>query len=99
MASSDPRWHVGALLDAQNARDWYAERSPLAARGFLLELAEAVNAVLEHPRWYSRGKARTHRYVFPKRYPFTLIYRLDADEVEIVAVAHHKQRPDYWIGR
>jgi hypothetical protein len=28
-------------------RDWYAQRSPFAARGFLLELTDAVQAVVE----------------------------------------------------
>lgn len=99
MASSDPRWHVEALLDVESARDWYAERSPLAARGFLLELEDAVNAVLEAPMRYRRGKANTRRYSFPGRYPYTLVYRLVADEVEMVAVAHHKRHPDFWLHR
>jgi plasmid stabilization system protein ParE len=99
VASSDPRWHAEAWLDAQEARDWYAARSPFAARGFLLELADAVNAALAAPTWYPRGRANTRRYSFPGRYPYTLVYRLDGDEVEIVAVAHHKRDPDYWLHR
>jgi toxin ParE1/3/4 len=100
VATSDPSWHVEAVEDAQVARDWYAERSPLAARGFLLELADAVDAVLEAPARWPRGKANTRRYAFPRRYPFTLVYRLDSSgQVEIVAVAHHRRHPDYWLHR
>lgn len=99
MASNEPRWHVEAVDDAEIARNWYADRSPLAARGFLLELADAVDAVLETPTRWPAGKAGTRRYVFSRRYPFTLVYRLDGDEVEIVAVAHHKRRPEYWAQR
>ncbi|HEV8241813.1 MAG TPA: type II toxin-antitoxin system RelE/ParE family toxin [Thermoanaerobaculia bacterium] len=99
MASSDPRWHVEALLDAQSARDWYAARSPLAARGFLLELEAAVSSVLEAPLRYPRGKAHTRRHSFPGRYPYTLVYRFVDGEVEIVAVAHDKRHPDYWLHR
>lgn len=99
MATSDLRWHVEALEDAESARDWYAERSPLAARGFLLELTDALNAVLEAPTKWPAGGAGTHRYVLPRRYPFTLVYRVAGREVEIVAVAHHKRRPGYWLER
>ena len=99
MATSDPRWHVEALSDAQNARDWYAARSPLAARGFLLELADAVEAVLEAPERWPTGKGSARRYVFRHKYPFTLVYRVAGGQVEIVAVAHHRRRPDYWHGR
>jgi len=99
VASSDPRWHAEALLDAEEARNFYAARSPFAARGFLLELADAVNAALTNPTWYPRGRANTRRYVFPGRFPYTLVYRLDGDDIEFVAVAHHGRNPDYWLHR
>jgi len=99
VASSNTRWHVEALLDAQAARDWYAERSPLAARGFLLELESAVNTVLEAPLRYPQGKANTRRFSFPGRYPYTLVYRIVHEQVEVVAVAHHKRHPDFWLHR
>ena len=98
MASNEPRWHPEAVLDAEEARNWYAERSPFAARGFLLALDDAVRAVLQAPE---RGPLASHgcrRYVFPTRYPFALIYRL-IPHVEVVAVAHQRRRPEYWQHR
>ncbi len=98
MASNEPRWHPEAVLDAEEARNWYAERSPFAARGFLLALDDAVKAVLQAPE---RGLLVSHgsrRFVFPNRYPFALIYRL-IPHVEVVAVAHLHRRPDYWQHR
>jgi plasmid stabilization system protein ParE len=92
---------VGILtpLGMPRMRDWYAERSPLAARGFLLELSDAVDAAIANPRGYPLGRGTTHRYVFPGKYPFTLVYRIVGDEIEIVAVAHHKRHPSYWLSR
>ncbi len=85
-------------MDAEYARDWYAERSPFAARGFLLAVDDAVRAVLDAPeRWPPRSHGCRH-YVFPSRYPYTLVYRLIPD-VEVVAVAHQRQRPGYWRHR
>ena len=98
MALSEPLWHPAAILDAEAARDWYAERSPFAARGFLLALEEAVNAVMEAPhRWPERAHG-CRQYLFTSRYPFSLIYRTSST-IEIVAVAHHRRRPGYWAGR
>lgn len=99
MATSSPRWHVEALDDAERARDWYAARSPLAARGFLLEVANAVTTIVEAPSRWPHGRAGTRRYVLPHSYPFTVVYRLAGDEIEIVAVAHHKRRPGFWLHR
>lgn len=70
----------------------------MAARGFLLALDEGVLAILETPERWPKARYGCRRYVFPNQYPFTLIYRL-SPEVEIVAVAHQKRRPDYWRRR
>ena len=94
----EPRWHPEAVQDAEEARMWYAERSPLAARGFLLALREAVAAVAAAPDRWPLGKRGCRRYLFPARYPYTLVYWLSPD-IEIVAVAHQKRRPSYWAHR
>jgi hypothetical protein len=33
------------------------------------------------------------------RFPFALIYEIDADEIRVFAVAHHSRRPGYWRDR
>jgi toxin ParE1/3/4 len=100
VATGEPRWHAEAALEAEETRDWYAQRSPFAARGFLLELTDALQAVVEAPDRWPRGRHNTRRYVFPRKYPFTLVYRLAADGlVEVVAVAHQKRHPEYWAHR
>lgn len=98
MATSEPHWHPEALADVENAREWYAQRSPLAARGFLLALEEALGTVIEAPQRFPVGKYGCRRCVFPNKYPFTLVYRL-SPSVEIIAAAHHKRHPDYWAQR
>lgn len=98
MASSEVRWHPHALREAEAARDWYAERSPFAARGFLLALEDALESVAEAPERYPLKSFGCRHCVFPSRYPFTLFYRL-VPYVEIVAVAHQRRRPEYWRDR
>jgi hypothetical protein len=34
-----------------------------------------------------------------RRFPFSLIYRVDRDTIAILAVAHHSRRPGYWRRR
>jgi plasmid stabilization system protein ParE len=58
----------------------------------------AVNQVVEFPKaapfvWGEvRGKVVS-------RFPYTLMYRVDDEVVVILAVAHQKQRPEYWVDR
>ena len=98
MALNEVRWHPDAAVDAEEARDWYVVRSPLAARGFLLALEAAISAVVEAPERWPFGKHHCRRYIFQQGYPYSLVYRV-SPHVEIVAVAHHKRHPDYWANR
>jgi len=91
-------FHPEALQEAEAARDWYAERSPVAARAFVIELTHAIEQVGESPEMWPQYDLTTHRYVFP-RFPFSLIYRIGEEVVEIVAVAHAKKKPGYWKDR
>lgn len=43
--------------------------------------------------------SRSTRRVFVKNFPFAVVYRHDAEEVVIFAVAHHSRRPEYWQSR
>ena len=100
MVSSELRWHSEAVEDAYQARDWYAERSPLAARGFLLSLVDAIVTVTESPQRWPRTSHGCRRYVFPNQYPYTLVYRLLGEGgILIIAVAHQKRHPSYWSHR
>jgi plasmid stabilization system protein ParE len=92
------RFHPAAAEEAEAAYRWYAERSSAAAHGFREELRHAVEAVAEAPNRWPRYGARTRRYIFP-RFPFSLIYRLRGNDVEVLAVAHGKRRPGYWRSR
>jgi toxin ParE1/3/4 len=57
-----------------------------------------VTFLLSHPL---SGKSLTERIrkFGLRRFRYNLIYAVDADEIVIVAVAHHRRRPDYWHAR
>ncbi len=99
MASNEPVWHPDAIVDAEEAKAWYAERSPLAAHGFVLAVEQAIGAVLEAPERWPIRRNDCRRYVFPNRYPFQLIYRVLDLGIQVVAVAHQKRHPEYWRER
>ncbi|MGH8286941.1 MAG: type II toxin-antitoxin system RelE/ParE family toxin [Steroidobacteraceae bacterium] len=40
-----------------------------------------------------------HRRIPLRRFPFALIYRVDAEALRIVAVADRRRRPGYWDKR
>lgn len=92
------RLHPGAENELRAAYIWYLERSEIVAAAFQLEVDHAVQAVSEGSNRWPKVTASERRYVFP-RFPFSLIYRIRPQFVEIIAVAHQKRKPDYWAAR
>jgi len=98
VAPSRLAFHPEAVLEIDEARSWYEERSLAAAVGFEAELAHAVDQVIGAPLRWPRFRGGTRRYVF-RRYPYSLIYRVEDDDVKVLAVAQDKRRSGYWISR
>ncbi|MFN0197859.1 MAG: type II toxin-antitoxin system RelE/ParE family toxin [Planctomycetaceae bacterium] len=92
------KFHSAAVAEVEAAVKWYAERSPIAAGAFAAEVDACIERVQEAPGRWPRYVHGTRRYLFP-HFPFSLVYRVLNDEIEIVAVSHHKRRPGYWKGR
>src|SRR5215212_11179024 len=87
-----------ASEEVEEARRWYRERSEPAEGAFLEELDHAIAVVAEAPQRWPKHIAGTRRYVFPT-FPYSLIYFLENQVLQIVAVAHEKRRPGYWRKR
>jgi toxin ParE1/3/4 len=94
------RFHVDAQMEFEEARDWYAERTPVAAKQFVAEVLRVVKMVAEAPERWPLARRGTRR-VLLRRFPFKVVYRYDEmkGEVLVIAVAHDKRRPEYWRAR
>ena len=92
------RYLAPARSELRAAAHYYHERSPRVAASFMAEVQKAVNQLLEYPESASliRGDVRGK---IVSRFPYTLMYRILDDVVVILAVAHHRQRPEFWVDR
>jgi|SRR6478609_2968389 plasmid stabilization system protein ParE len=88
----------GARQDFDESFDWYARRSGVAAERFLAAVSASLIRIAEHPEQFARVDSR-HRECLVKRFPFRLVYRVEADRILVVAVAHAKRRPGFWRRR
>ena len=87
-----------ALEEAEAAARWYAERSASAAAGFSEEIDTAESAIVDFQTAWPQFDHGTRRYLL-RRYPFSVIYRIESTRILIVAVAHGHRRPGYWKSR
>ncbi len=65
---------------------------------FLDDVQQAVDKLREHP-YIGHVVDRNLRSTLLHRFPFSLIYSAEPDEILVVAVAHHGRRPAYWQDR
>jgi toxin ParE1/3/4 len=94
------RFHRSARAEFLAAIDWYVERDPIVAAAFAQVVDAAVREIaaipVGWPTWAGRDDVR--RRVL-RRYPYSLVYLVEETTIIVLAVAHHKRRPGYWLRR
>ena len=92
------RFSAAARRDLNEAALWLELQQPGLGERFLKEVAQAQRLILDRPEaWHPLGlRLRRCRL---KRFRYGLIYRLTADAIEVIAIAHDRQKPDYWRDR
>ena len=88
-----------ALEDARDTADWYISEGawPVALR-LQEQIEKALVAITRTPGLGTPGPANTK--LFPvRRFPVSLVYRVDGDVVRVIAVAGQRRRPGFWLAR
>lgn len=78
---------------------FYSEQaSTSVANAFLSEFARGARLVAANPGLGT--PTSRNRRLFPlHRFPYSLVYRAEGEEIRIAAVAHQSRRPGYWRSR
>lgn len=92
--------HEKADVELLDATRYYSERRPSAGAAF----SSMVIATIEQlslmpysaPTWPGRPDVR--RRVLHD-FPYSIIYTVTLDSLFVIAVAHHKRQPGYWLPR
>ncbi|HEX3479123.1 MAG TPA: type II toxin-antitoxin system RelE/ParE family toxin [Kofleriaceae bacterium] len=94
------QFHPEAEAEFLAAIDWYAERDADVATDFAVLVRDAVQLIAELPQaWPTWRNREDLRVRVLRRFPFSIIYAVEADLLVIIAVAHHRRRPGYWLHR
>lgn len=89
---------AAAAEEVDAAEAWYFERDSEVAARFRTALGAAVAQISEAPERWSISKGGV-RHLHFEGFPYTVHYRVDPNEVVVVAVAHQHRRPGYWRAR
>lgn len=95
--------HAGAVGDLTALGDWYEAQRP----GLGLALADEIarghrrhcRESSSRARWPGAPvKPEIRRFLLP-RFPLALPYLIGRDRVTVLAVAHPRRRPGFWLER
>ena len=92
------RFHPEAEVELAAEAKYYEERSPGLGERFTHDVEAAVELASAFPQIGSPYRYGTRR-VFPKRFPFSIVYQVLTSELVILAIAPFPRKPAYWRGR
>ncbi len=86
-----------ARQDALETRAWYEDRQSGLGALFSKSLAAAVERLQAAPLRYPQVMGAVRRVIL-QRFPYAVYFRLEADEIIVLAV-HGRQDPNRWQKR
>ena len=90
--------HPLAEAELLEAVSFYEGRASGLGKDFILDFEKTLQQIDENPEVGVRMGTRVRRHLF-RRFPFSLLYRPDGEDLRVLALMHHRRRPGYWKGR
>ncbi|MFA5354108.1 MAG: hypothetical protein WC291_07750, partial [Thermodesulfovibrionales bacterium] len=78
---------------------YFESKRPGLGAIYLMEFERAMSSVCEAPHRYPIKLRPDIRRIQMQRFPFAVLYRESAGIIQVLAVAHNRRRPQYWLGR
>lgn len=93
------RFHRAARAEHLDEVAFYESRLPGLGAEYLAEFEALMSRICAAPDFYPRIGDADLRKAGLKRFPFHVIYRAEPTQIVVLAVAHQRRRPAYWVGR
>jgi plasmid stabilization system protein ParE len=91
-------FEVHARQELRDATAYYDAVNLRLGVDFREEVERVISLIRQFPKAWPELSTSTRR-CRTKRFPFGIIYRINKDEIEIVAVMHLSREPKYWVDR
>ena len=92
-------YHPQAKRDLADAASYYADQRPGLKRDFLDEIWRCRQQIVQFPESGAAVLGEVRRKLLTS-YPYELVYRIEpGGDIHVIAVAHLKRKPLYWLGR
>ncbi|BCR05267.1 hypothetical protein DESUT3_23360 [Desulfuromonas versatilis] len=87
-----------AQAELDDAFAWYEEQAVGLGYEFLDEIDQTIRLIASFPTLQPLVGEKVRRCLV-NRFPYGIFYGLNGDAITVVAVAHLRRKPAYWIER
>lgn len=88
-----------AEQELASALEFYRQRGGRAlAEAFVAEFERLARLLVSNPHLGTLA-AQGLRIHPLRRFPYSIVYRVTSERIEVLVVGHHHRRPRYWRGR
>ena len=92
------KFHPAAEKELIETSAFYDNEVPGLGERFVAEVERAITLVVERPNIGEKIDKGRRRMVLA-RFPYSLIYSTESNDLWILAIAHQRRHPGYWRGR
>lgn len=92
-------FHPAAEAEFLESVGYYESKVSGLGEAFITEFEALATLIGESPKAWRVEFEPDIRSVPFQRFPLSIVYRETAEGFQVLAVAHHRRRPQYWLGR
>ena len=93
------QFHPDAETEHLETVAYYETQQAGLGASYLAEFESVLERVCEAPTRHSIERKPDIRRIRFRRFPYTVLFRESDGTVQVLAVAHHRRRPMYWVSR
>ncbi len=87
-----------ARFEFDEAADWYEQRRVGRGAAFAAAVREVLHRITEQPQFYAAVFEDVREALVPS-YPYCVYYRVETNQVQVLAVFHTARDPSIWQSR
>ncbi len=93
------RFDSNAETEHLEAISFYESQQKGLGGNYLNDFEQTLNSIISSPLRFRVLRSPDIRSVSLDKFPYKILFRIAIDEIQILAVAHKRRRPDYWLVR
>ena len=92
-------FHPAAESEFLESVGYYESKVKGLGQALIREFSGLVSLIIDNPdAWQVEARPGVRKAPL-SRFPLSIIYRQSNGSIQVLAIAHHNRRPQYWLGR